>query len=117
MIFYTAQSVSHFPRFIFVPQGSPHQIRFDPPPREIIIDGSVREMSFLGVVPVVLIPPTLPPGVPVPVGGPKLIPHGIRFDGPDREVFINGEPYLMPMNRAVRIRIDRRFYEAAFGER
>ena len=96
-------------------QGSAHQIRFDPPPREIIIDGCVREMSFLGVVPVVLIPPQLPPGAPVPIGGPKLLPHGIRFDGPEKEIFIDGESYLMPLNRAVRIRIDKRSYEAAFG--
>ena len=94
----------------------PHQIRFDPPPREIIIDGSRREMSFQGIIPVVLVPPALPPGVPPPPGGQKLVPHGIRFDGPEREIFIDGQAYLLPLDRAVRIKIGHRNYEAAFGK-
>ena len=97
-------------------QGTPHQIRFDPPPREIIIDGSGREMCFQGVIPVVLVPPTLPPGATAPTAGPKLVPHGIRFDGPDKEIFIDNQSYSLPFNRAVRIRIGYRNFEAAFGE-
>ena len=73
-------------------------------------------MSFQGVIPVVLVPPTLPPGVLTPPGGPKLVPHGIRFDGPEKEIFIDNLTYILPMNRAVRIRIGMRNYEAAFGK-
>lgn len=87
------------PRFVFI-AGNRCELRFEPPPRQILIDGNLCELKLDRKIPCVMI---------------EGVPHGIRFDGPPREIIVNNIPHIVPMDRAVKIRIGNRPHNIAFG--
>lgn len=68
-----------------------HKIQFSPPRKEILIDGQLCTLDMTGKYPVVWM---------------NRRPHGIRFDGPPRYIYIDDLPYLVPMDWARKCRID-----------
>jgi len=68
-----------------------HKIQFSPPKKEILIDGQLCTLDMTGKYPVVWI---------------SGRPHGIRFDGQPRFIYIDDSPYLVPMDWARKCRID-----------
>lgn len=87
------------PRNIFV-KNVCHEIRFDPPPRQILIDGKPCELKLNCRIPFVVIDGK---------------PHGIRFDGPPREIIVDDTSYLVPVDKPIKIRLGRRPHILAFG--
>ena len=87
------------PKFMFI-AGNRCELRFEPPPRQILIDGNLCELKLDRKIPCVMI---------------DGVPHGIRFDGPPREIIVNNIPHIVPMDRAVKIRIGNRPHNIAFG--
>ncbi|XP_053398989.1 uncharacterized protein LOC123558235 [Mercenaria mercenaria] len=87
------------PRFVFIDEER-MEIRFDPPPRHILIDGNLCELKLNMQQPCVNI---------------KGIYHGIRFDGPPRDVFINGKLYQIFTDHAVKLRVGNRYHYVALG--
>jgi len=68
-----------------------HKIQFRPPKKEILIDGQLCTLDMAGKFPVVWTDGR---------------PHGIRFDGMPRYIYIDDRPYLVPMDSARKCRID-----------
>jgi len=68
-----------------------HKIQFNPPKKEILIDGRPCTLDMSGKYPVVWIDGE---------------PHGIRFDGVPRYIHIDDRPYCVPMDQARKCRID-----------
>ena len=68
-----------------------HKIQFSPPKKEILIDGQLCTLDMTGKYPVVWM---------------DNRPHGIRFDGLPRYIYIDEQPYRVPMDRARKCRID-----------
>ena len=87
------------PRYVFIDEDRV-ELRFDPPPRTILIDGKLRELQLNTQQPCVNIDGVL---------------HGIRFDGPPRDVYINGKLYQIFTDHAVKLRVGNRFHYVALG--
>ncbi|KAL4230869.1 hypothetical protein ACF0H5_011243 [Mactra antiquata] len=87
------------PRFIIV-EDERMELRFEPPPRFILIDGNQCELKLNMQQPCVNI---------------KGILHGIRFDGPPRDLIINEKLYQIYTDHAVKLRVGSRFYYVALG--
>lgn len=87
------------PRSIFV-KNICYEIRFDPPPRQILIDCKPCELKLNCKIPFVVIDGK---------------PHGIRFDGPPREIIIDDNSYLVPVDKPIKIRLGKRPHILAFG--
>ena len=87
------------PRFIFIDEDR-MEIRFDPPPRHILIDGKLCELMLALKRPCVNIEGKL---------------HGIRFDGPPREVVINNQVFMIHTDRAVKVRVDNKLHYICLG--
>ena len=86
-------------RFVFV-DNNRVELTFEPPPRKILIDGKMCELKLDRKVPCVLI---------------EGKPHGIRFDGPPRDIHINDIPYRAFMDRGTKIRIGNKPCYISFG--
>ncbi|XP_052224670.1 uncharacterized protein LOC127840322 isoform X3 [Dreissena polymorpha] len=87
------------PRFVFLDEERV-ELRFDPPPRTILIDGKLCELKLNTQQPCVNINGVL---------------HGIRFDGPPRDVFIDGKLYQIFTDHAVKLRIGNKYHYVALG--
>lgn len=68
-----------------------HSISFKAPKKEILIDGKHCTLDLSGKFPVIWIDGRA---------------HGIRFDGEPRYIFIDDNPYLVPVDWARKCRID-----------
>ncbi|KAL3871728.1 hypothetical protein ACJMK2_039711 [Sinanodonta woodiana] len=68
--------------------------------RSILIDGKLCELKLNVKIPYVVLEGKI---------------FGIRFDGPDREILIDGHPFLVPLNRAIKVRIGFRPHYIGFG--
>lgn len=80
--------------------GVHHEISFEPPPRRILIDNQSCELKLDRKIPVIMY---------------NKKPHGIRFEGDPRNIYINDVPYLVPFDRAVKVKIGPRPHFLAFG--
>lgn len=87
------------PRSVFI-NNICHEIRFDPPPRQILIDSRQCELKLNSRIPFVVMDGK---------------PHGIRFDGPDREIIIDDTSYMVPLDKPIKIRLGKRPHFLAFG--
>ena len=61
-----------------------HEIHFNQPSKQILIDGKLCELNFSGKFPVAII------------NGKA---HGIRFDGGPRDILINGKPWTVDVDK------------------
>ncbi|XP_052793268.1 uncharacterized protein LOC128227101 [Mya arenaria] len=87
------------PRYVFFDEKRV-ELRFDPPPRTILIDGKSRELQLNMQQPCVNIDGVL---------------HGIRFDGCPRDVYINGKQYKIHTDHAAKLRVGNRYHYVALG--
>ena len=87
------------PRFIYIDEDR-MELRFDPPPRHILIDGKLCELMLGMKRPCVNIEGKL---------------HGIRFDGPPRDIVIDDQVFQIHTDRAVKVKAANRFYFIALG--
>ncbi|XP_064636010.1 uncharacterized protein LOC135493085 [Lineus longissimus] len=76
-----------------------HELRFDPPPKEIVIDGQQCQLKL---------------NYPVPVIMMRGRPHGMCFDGPPRELIIDDQSYMIGMHERKTIRIGKRPHIVGF---
>ena len=88
-------------RFIFVGEERV-EVRFEPLPKTIQIDGNFCDLNLNTTV--------QPPSVLI-----NGIWHGIRFNGPPRDVCIDGRLYQIFTDHAVKLRIGSRFHYVALG--
>lgn len=78
-----------------------HEISFVCPPKRIQIDGIQRTMRYDLAVPCI-----------------EMDDNSfyiIRFSGPPREIYIDEIPYLVPLDKTVRIKLNGRAHELAWG--
>ena len=67
-----------------------HEIRFDPPPRQILLDSKLCDLDLKAKIPFLVV---------------TNKPHGLRFDGPPRQILIDTVPYLVPLDKPRRARV------------
>ena len=70
--------------------NSKHEIHFNQPSKQILIDGKLCELNFTGKFPVVI------------MNGKA---HGIRFDGGQREILVNGRPWTVSVDKPRKARL------------
>ncbi|KAL5012400.1 hypothetical protein ScPMuIL_010951 [Solemya velum] len=87
------------PRFIFL-DNIRVQLRFEPPPRQIRIDGKLCELKLNGEIPYIVFDGR---------------PRGIRFDGQPKDVIIDGKQFCVPTDRSIRVKVGFRFHNLALG--
>ncbi|KAK3591756.1 hypothetical protein CHS0354_019528 [Potamilus streckersoni] len=87
------------PRFIYIDEAR-CELRFEPEEKRILIDGKLCELKLNVKIPYVVLEGKI---------------YGIRFDGPDREILIDGHPFLVPLDRAIKVRIGFRPHYIGFG--
>ncbi|KAL3880688.1 hypothetical protein ACJMK2_032908 [Sinanodonta woodiana] len=87
------------PRFIYIDEAR-CELRFEPEEKRILIDGKLCELKLNVKIPYVVLEGKI---------------FGIRFDGPDREILIDGHPFLVPLDRAIKVRIGFRPHYIGFG--
>ena len=80
--------------------GRRHVFQFFPPARQILIDGEECMLDMSKRFPAVNI---------------KGRWHGLRFDGPPREVLINDKAYPVSVDNPLKVKIDHRPYLLALG--
>jgi len=78
-----------------------HEISFVCPPKRIQIDGVPRTMRYDLAVPC------------IEMDAGRL--YVIRFSGPPRDIYIDDVPYLVPFDKTVRIKLNGRAHEIAWG--
>lgn len=78
-----------------------HEISFVCPPKRIMIDGVPRKMRYDLAVPCIEMD-----------NGQFYI---IRFEGPPKEIFIDDSPYLVHMDKTLRIKLNSRSHELTWG--
>jgi len=78
-----------------------HEISFVCPPKRIMIDGVPRTMRY---------------DLPVPcIEMSSGVFYVIRFSGKSREIYIDDLPYLVPFDKTIRIKLNGRAHELAWG--
>ena len=78
-----------------------HEISFLCPPKRIMIDGIPRTMRYDLAVPCIEMS-----------GG---LFHVIRFSGPPREIYIDDMPFTVAFDKTIRIKLNGRAHELAWG--
>lgn len=78
-----------------------HEISFVCPPKKIQIDGIQRTMRYDLAVPCIEME--------------NNSFYIIRFSGPPRDIYIDDIPYLVPLDKTVRIKLNGRAHELAWG--
>ncbi|KAL3864346.1 hypothetical protein ACJMK2_006037 [Sinanodonta woodiana] len=87
------------PRFIYIDETR-CELRFEPEEKRILIDGKLCHIRLNVKIPYVVLEGKI---------------FGIRFDGPDREILIDGHPFLVPLERAIKVRIGFHPHYIGFG--
>ncbi|KAK2163156.1 hypothetical protein LSH36_84g01011 [Paralvinella palmiformis] len=67
-----------------------HEIRFDPPPRQILLDGKLCELNLKAKFPYLVIDGK---------------PCGVRFDGSPRQIIIDTVPYMVSLDKPRKARV------------
>lgn len=78
-----------------------HEISFVCPPKKIMIDGQPRKMRYDLAVPC------------IEMDNGQY--HVIRFSGLPREIYIDDQPFKVPFDKTVRIKLNGRAHELAWG--
>ena len=67
-----------------------HEIRFDPPPRHILLDGKLCELNLKAKFPYLIIDGK---------------PRGVRFNGSPRQIIIDTVPYMVALDKPRKARV------------
>lgn len=91
--------IDEFPKQVKIAYND-YTICFTPPARKILIDGELCDLDLSGRFPKVNI---------------NNVPHGIRFDGPPKNILIDGKPWFVPVDSPRRARLGVKSHLIAFG--